>query len=138
MFDRLSMTNAPDATPPKSKWAERGRQTTLSELLFPLSNENAKQELEQFRIEYEMAHGLTDLSKRYTSTWPEQQRQWLVEHETRRYFDGLPPFAKAYIKGKVMSAANVGKLDDVPDCYLKLFLQDEMRLDPPRRGYPGW
>ncbi len=111
---------------------------TQAELLFPLPEPSARKQLEEYRIEYEAAYGPTDLTRRYTSTWPVEHQNWLITHETRRYFDGLPPFVKSWIKGKLLTAADRGKLDDVPDEYLRLFLKKEMRLDPPQPGFHGW
>jgi hypothetical protein len=110
----------------------------MAEMLFPLANADSRQKLEAWRIEYEQSHGPTDLTVRYTSTWLPAYQEWLIQHETRRYFDGLPPFAKAWIKGKFVGAAREGTLDDMPDEFLRLYLANEMRLDPPQRGYRGW
>jgi len=106
---------------------------TLADFLVPLSGAESRTELERFRVEYEAAHGPTDLLKRYTSTWPLEQQQWLAEHEPRKWFDGLPPFAKAYFLGKIKAAAQTGKLDDVPDHFLRLFIKGELLEEGPGR-----
>jgi hypothetical protein len=87
---------------------------TLAETLFYLSDPEKRRELEEFRIEYEAINGPTDLTRRYTSIWPEQQRAWLAKHDIKRYFDGLPPFARAYLRGKMHLAARDGNLDAMP------------------------
>ncbi len=102
---------------------------TLAELLFYLPDLDNRRELEKYRIDYEAVHGRTSLTKRYTSTWPVAQQEWLIRHDPKRYFDGLPPFAKAYIKGKMQIAASDGSLDNSPDHLLKLFVSGQMRLD---------
>jgi hypothetical protein len=102
---------------------------TLAETLFYLSDPAKRHELEEFRIEYESVHGQTDLTKRYTSIWPAAQQAWLMKHDLKRYFEGLPPFAKAYLKGKIQAAAQDGNLDDMPDGYLRIFISKQMRLD---------
>jgi hypothetical protein len=99
---------------------------TLADFLFPLSNRKVRKELEEFRIAYEETHGPTDLTKRYTSVWPTADQEWLTANEPKRYFDGLPPFAQAYIKANMEAAAEVGKLDDMPSCYLKVFVGGHM------------
>jgi hypothetical protein len=110
---------------------------TLGDMLFPLSDPAARRQLEEFRLQYEAEHGPTDLTKRYTSTWPAEQRDWLARQEPKQFFDGLPPFAKAFVKAKMQGAAECGMLDDMPDQYLKLFLHGEMQLGGPRRRYRG-
>jgi hypothetical protein len=102
---------------------------TLTELLFRMPTRALRKQLEEYRVKYEEIHGPTDLTKRYTSTWPIEQQAWLVQNDLKRYFDGLPSFAKAYLKGKMHMAARDGSLDDMPDNYLRLFVAGQMRLD---------
>lgn len=102
---------------------------TLAEMVFPLSSPAKRREAESFRIKFEAAYGPTDLTKRYTSMWPPAEQEWLIKNETKRYFDGLPPFAKAYLRGKMEMAARDGSLDDMPDSLLRLYILGEMRLD---------
>lgn len=108
---------------------------TLAEMLFYHSpNPATRRQLEQYRIDFEAVHGQTDLTKRYTSTWQVAQQNWLLQHDPKRYFDGLPPFAKAYLRGKMEIEARKGKLDDMPDSLLRLFIQKQMVLDHETRG----
>jgi hypothetical protein len=107
-------------------------------MLFRLSDPESRRQLEAFRVDYEKHYGPTDLTKRYTSTWPVDDQLWLIDYEPRHFFEGLPGFAKAWLKGKCAAAAGQGKLDDVPDEFLSLFLNSQMRLDKPQKGYPGW
>lgn len=107
---------------------------TLAEMLFYLSDPSKRRELESFRIKFEAVHGPTDLTKRYTSTWPTQQQTWLIDRDVRRYFDGLPSFVKAYLRGKMQLAAQSGQLDDMPDNLLTLFVSGRMKLDHEVRG----
>lgn len=117
-------------TPKDQRDAPRTEQPeTLAEMLFHLSDPARRRELEEYRIEFEAIYGCTDLTRRYTSTWPEAEQDWLIEHDTRAYFNGLPPFAKAYVKGKMQIAAADGSLDDMPDCLLRLFVSGQMLLD---------
>lgn len=117
-------------TPSKHYSLHRSKKpTTLAESLFYLPDPGNRQALEQYRIEYEAVHGPTDLTKRYTSTWPQEQQDWMMTHELKRYFDGLPPFVKAFVKSKMQSAASEGRLDDMPDDVLSLFISGNMCLD---------
>src|SRR6516162_8236641 len=96
--------------------------TTLAELLLYRSpNPETRQRLEKFRIDFEAQRGPTDLTKRYTSTWPIAQQNWLIQHDAKRWFDGLPPFGKAYLRGVMEMEAREGKLDDMPDDLLRLY-----------------
>jgi hypothetical protein len=90
-------------------------------------------QLEEYRIEFEAVYGPTNLTKRYTSTWPKAQQAWLIEHDTKAYFDGLPPFYKAYLRGKMELHARGGTLDDMPDSLLRLFVTKGMVLDHEKR-----
>ena len=121
-------------TPEKSQSKnESDAPETVAELLFYLSNPKTRQELEEFRIEYEALNGPTDLTKHYTSTWPQARQDWLFENYTKLWFDGLPPFAKAYLRGKMELAARDGKLDDLSDKLLQLYVAGDMKL----RHTPG-
>lgn len=102
---------------------------TLAEMLLYLPDPARRVELEKYRIEYEALFGETDLTKRYTLTWPEEQQDWLMKHDMKRYFDGLPPFAKAFFKAKMETAARNGCLDDKPDEFIELYVARQMKLD---------
>jgi hypothetical protein len=116
--------------PPKSATPQ-----TLADLLFPQCAASKRGELEEFRLEFEAIHGPTDLTKRYTSIWPTEQRHWLIKNDLKRFFDGLPPFAKAYLKGKMQLAARQGMLDEMPDRMLQLFVSGQMQLDHELRNH---
>lgn len=102
---------------------------TLAEFFFRLSDPKLRKELESFRAEYEAEWGEAELATRYTSQLPKHTQEWLLTHFPERYFKGLPPFAKAYLKGKMELAAADGKLDDMPNRMLRLFVQGQMQLD---------
>lgn len=103
---------------------------TLAEMLFFRHGDpKRRRELEEFRLEYEALHGPTDLTRRYTSTWPTEQQNWLLKHDAKSYFDGLPPFAKEYTRSRMVIAARKGNLDDMPNSLLRLFIQKQMVLD---------
>lgn len=125
---RLFKDDQPPNRPPRKPTQ------TLSQFLFPVIGESRINAIEQYRIAYEKIHGPTDLTKRYTSLWPDEQMEWLAEHEPKRYFDGLPPFVKALLKEKIQVAADTGKLDDIPEPFFQLFLRGQMSLDSESRG----
>jgi hypothetical protein len=107
---------------------------TLAEMLFYAPDAAQRKQLEEYRIKYEATYGPTDLTKRYTSTWPTEQQDWLITHDSKAYFNGLPPFVKAYLKGKMQIAAGKGKLDDMPDHMLHLYCSGGMHLDCEPKG----
>ncbi len=82
---------------------------TLSDTLCVLPNEHQRQDLEVFRVHFESEHGATDLTKRYTSTWPTSVQQWMYEQQPQRWYDGLPPFVKVFLKDKVVHLVQEGK-----------------------------
>src|SRR5580698_9258387 len=84
---------------------------TLAELVFRFEPPKLKQELENFRIQFEAQFGETDLKQRFTSTWPVGDQEWLLREHPKRYWDGLPPFVKAFIKAKMNLARDEGILD---------------------------
>jgi len=105
------------------------RTATLAETLFYFSDRAMRDQLEEYRTQFESIYGATDLTKRYTSTWPQEQQDWLLEHEPKRYFEGLPPFVKAFIKAKMQAAARTGNLDDMPTGLQRLYVSGQMAVD---------
>jgi hypothetical protein len=101
---------------------EERDEKTLAELVLWLDDPDARRELEDFRIKFEAEFGPTDLTKRYTSTWPKPEQNWLIKHHPKRYWDGLPPFAQGFLRQKMVTARRLGKLDDVSDDSMKLYL----------------
>src|SRR5260221_622939 len=112
----------------------REKPTTIADMLFYLPDALRRRELEQFRIEFESKHGPTDLTKRYTSTWPEEHQNWLLENHPKQWFDGVPEFAKAYLRQKMQWAAIAGQLDDMPDELVQLYVSKQMRLNREQSG----
>lgn len=102
---------------------------SIADMLLYLPDADKRRELEAFRVEFEALHGPTDLTKRYTSTWPIEDQEWMVKHDFKAYFDGLPPFAKDYFRGKMLLAAREGSLDDMPDGFVRLYVSGAMKLD---------
>jgi hypothetical protein len=121
------------SSPPGENLRERKR-ATLAEILVPMSDPVQQTELERYRVKYEAVHGPTDLTRRYTSTWPLNDQAWLVAHEPKRWFEGLPPFGRAYFLGKIQAAAKEGNLDAIPDEFISLFIKGELRLDSGHRS----
>jgi hypothetical protein len=105
------------------------RPITFAELFCRFPNHRLRQELEEFRVDYENKFGPTDLTRRWTTTLSKPQQDWLAEHEPKRYWDGFPPFVQAYIKEKMKAAHRAGKVDDMPGRLLNLYLNGRMEVD---------
>jgi len=125
--DNIQQADGPSA-------GEEQSPSTIAELFLKLDDPGKRRELEEYRIAYENRFGKTDMMKYYTCMRPREECNWLIEHDPQRYFDGLPPFLKAYFKGKVEIAARNGQLDDMPDGIIRLFLRGEMRLGKDDNG----
>ena len=109
--------------------------TSISNCLFHTDDEETQAELEEFRISYERRHGQTDLTRRYTSTWPENERLWLAKMHPAEYFNGLPPFVKAFLKQKMENSLQQGTGDNLPNSMIKLYMSGKMELDHEDRGF---
>ncbi len=107
----------------------------LTDLLYPCKKPDVRQEIHQFRKEWESAHGPTDLSRNYTSMWPEDKRGWLSNTNLDMYYRGLPPFAQAWIYRKIEKNIAKGSGDSIPDDWLELFI--EGRLLHPNSDSPS-
>lgn len=107
----------------------RSDQRTLADYFFYLANPIRRDELERFRVKFEAVHGDTDLTQRWTSMLERDDRQWLIKHYPRRYWNGLPPFVQAFVKSKMDAARVHGTLDDMPDALLRLYLEGDMGVD---------
>src|SRR6516164_10667152 len=112
----------------KEKMADRQDQKTLAELFCRFPDPCARRELEEFRIKFEAEFGETDITRHYTTTLRKEDQEWLIEHHPKRYWDGLPPFVQEFIRTKVVAAHQVGKLDDMPNEILRLYLSGQMTL----------
>jgi hypothetical protein len=110
------------------KSADRQDQKTLAELFCRFPDPHARRELEEFRIKFEAEFGETDITKRYTTTLPKSDQDWLIEHHPKRYWDGLPPFVQAFLRTKVVAAHQTGKLDDMPNEILRLYVSGQMTV----------
>lgn len=84
-------------------------------------------ELEAYRVKWELVnHRKVDLTRSYVSMWPTYASEWLLVHDTQRYFDGLPEFVQDYMRGKMELAARSGQLDNMGDRFLQLYLSGGM------------
>lgn len=109
----------------------QGRDDTLliDILCVGCAPKSRRHELETFRKQFEAEHGETDITRRYTSMLPIEQQRWLMRHEPRRYFQGLPPFLMAFIRADMSRAKEAGTLDDANDGLLRLYMSGGMHND---------
>ena len=97
-------------------------------MLYFIPDRAKRLELEQYRQEFEAINGPTDLTRRYTSMWPRDQEDWLFQNATKHWFDGLPLFVRAYLCGKMDIAVEEGRMDDMPDELVRLYMNGEMTI----------
>lgn len=94
---------------------------TLSDFYFRTTSVEMQDQLEKFRHQYEARFGATDVTKRYTSTLPTEQQQWLLSHHPDVYWRGLPPFVQGFFRAQVHSACREGRLDCLPSPLIELY-----------------
>lgn len=110
------------AKPPRTK--------SIAALLCPHVHVALLNEVESFRIAWEREHGPTDITRYYTSLWPEDQADALCAIDPQTYFQGLPPFLQSYIAADTSKLADRGRIDDVADPFRTLFLRGRLRPLP--------
>jgi len=114
---------------------------TIADLVFPVKDPVARQAIESYRVSWESLRGQeTDMDRNYTSLWPEKKRVSLMEMDLKKYFDGLPPFARDWMRDTFQNAARDGALDDAADpSWIELYVSGGMNADPDKRlKEPGW
>jgi hypothetical protein len=108
---------------------------TLAELVCYFDSPKIRRELEAFRIKFESDQGETDLTRRWATTLPPKDQEWLMTHHPDRYWRSMPPFVQAYVKQKMIGRHKEGKLDDMPAGFLRLYLTGQMKI---QCGHDGW
>lgn len=87
---------------------------TLAELLCYLPTRQQRLDLEAFRVKYEADHGPTDLTKNYTTRWPVEQQQWMLNHDSstrEAWMQGVPPFVRAFLQKEINDAGKRGEVE---------------------------
>ena len=107
---------------------------SISALLVPWATPEQLQELERHRVAWEAKHGPTDLTRYYTSRWPNDEQSRLYGLDFKAYFEGLPEYFQDMLRNRMKHAAAQGKTDDMPDEYIRLYCLNHMkgRGDSPR------
>jgi hypothetical protein len=100
---------------------------SISAVLIPWALPNDIASIERYRVSWERTHGPTDLTKYYTSRWPERDIAVLYDSDFKAFFDGLPPFFQSWIRDKMDRSAAAGALDNMPDEYIRLYFANRMR-----------
>jgi len=109
--------------------------------LYALDDPQLLEELHEYRIEYELLHGPTDTNCIYSSTLPRREQELLIKNEPRKYFEGLPPFVKAFQREYCCIDLMKGRGDLIPPGLLEIYVEERMgrRFGPttPHLGEPG-
>lgn len=106
----------------------------LTDYLFGLTTAERRKAVDDFRIEYERVHGLTDLTRRYTSQLPQDEIDWLASKYPHHFFQGLPPFVQEYVRVTTSKAQESGALDDLAPLYLHLLVSGAITPRQSGRG----
>ena len=93
----------------------------LVDIVYSSETVPLRENLEAYRIQYEAAHGPTDLTRHYTSMLAPEAQDWLINNEPERWMDGLPPFIKSYLTQQLENYAKTGELDTLLDKYVRLY-----------------
>lgn len=105
---------------------QQTKKTTLSDQFLYMETPELRRALEEHRLAWEKENGPIDLSRNYSCLLPAEMQRWLLENDTKRYFDGLPEFAQQFLRGVFDRAATRGKLDFGRGPYLRLYLSGGM------------
>ena len=73
---------------------------TIADVYFCVPTHDLKQELEEYRREFDNKHGPTNGNKKYTSQLPIAVQQELIKTNLEAYFVGLPLFARNFLLKK--------------------------------------
>jgi hypothetical protein len=95
---------------------------TVADLICYMPHPENRKSLETFRIWFESQNGPTDMTRYYTCMWPSELQTRLIAIAPQRYYEGLPPFVQDYMKKQIEHAAKIGRIDDLPELHLQLFL----------------
>lgn len=98
----------------------------LSDLVFCPRNPAKRKALDEYRAKYEAEHGPTDLTRRYTTMWPDIEQNWLMKHYPDRYIEGLPPFAHSFMMKTLESSAKEGRLEEWPEKFVAYYIRKRM------------
>ena len=90
--------------------------------LFLEANPEFLKRLIEFREEYELLHGPTDPEKKYTSQLSYYEQRMMQD------FLGLPAFVSAYYERLLRLCNANGRLDEVPDGFIEIYVEMRGRL----------
>ena len=106
---------------------------TISDHLAYFPHPQTRATVEEFRLAWERENGPVDLTRRYTSQLPPDEADWLIEHDPKRYFDGLPEFVKWYLRELFKANARNGSLDSITSPLMIVFVSGGMNPGALRR-----
>lgn len=99
---------------------------SITDILFWSGIRSVQDRLEKYRVEFELEHGPTDLTKHYTSMMSAESEEWLLRNDPKRWYDGLPTFVQSYLSRHVFRVAARGELDMLNDPLIKLYIEGHL------------
>lgn len=111
------------------KFEEGDESLRATHALMPVSSMRLLRELHAYRLEYEKTHPDASADgKSLTTTLPAQAQSHLWRHRTQDYVAGWPAFARAFFEERCGMMARDGRLDDMADGFVKLFIANRGKL----------
>ena len=97
------------------------RSNTLTAILCPYLSREVGARLETYRLRWEDVNGPTDLTKYYSSRWPQPEQVALIRTDFRAYVSALPPFLVDWIDRDLRAALEAGPSAEIADKFIRLF-----------------
>ncbi len=88
--------------------------------------------MEKFRLQWEESNGKTDITRYYTSQWPSDRANALLDISPEAFFNGLPAFAQDYLAQSLTTKMESG--GDMAPAYLQLLTSPSFAAKYGARG----
>jgi hypothetical protein len=102
--------------------------------LFTVADPELQRQIHEFRLEYELVNGPTDVSLPFGSTQAPLIQDKRYRQDAAKFIASLPPFIIAFYEEECQRAVAEGRLDDISDRILRVFMANGGRL--PRAVFP--
>lgn len=85
------------------------------------------EELEDYRLEFELLHGPTSVTDSYTSSLSASEQSHLLRNEPGAYWNGLPPYVRSFLRERIEGSAREGNLDSLSDAWIRAYISGHLR-----------
>jgi hypothetical protein len=96
--------------------------------LFKVPDAKLQRRIHEFRLEFELLNGPTDVTQPFVSTQSPLIQDKRYREDPAKFVASLPPFVISFLETECRSAVAEGRLDDFPDRIVALFVQFRGRL----------